>query len=218
MIIVFSGTDGSGKSTQIEMISNYLESNQYKIKVVWGRGGYTPLFSSLKKILRVLLTKKIPQAGISQSRDKMLKRKSISKTWLTIAILDLFLFYGLYVRILSLFGFVVICDRYIEDTEIDFRRNFPNIFNPNSVFWRLLVWSLPKPSLSFLLYIPVDVSLTRSKMKGEPFPDTPETLSFRLQSYLNESIFPSAKYHKIDCQKSIESVQIEIREKFKELF
>ena len=128
MIIVFSGTDGSGKSTQIEMISNYLESNQYKIKVVWGRGGYTPLFSSLKKILRVLLTKKIPQAGISQSRDKMLKRKSISKTWLTIAILDLFLFYGLYVRILSLFGFVVICDRYIEDTEIDFRRNFPNDF------------------------------------------------------------------------------------------
>ncbi len=217
MIIVFSGTDGSGKSTQIEMISNYFKSNQYKIKVVWGRGGYTPLFSFIKKILRVLLAKKIPQAGISQSRDKMLKKKFISRIWLTIAILDLFLFYGLYIRMLSFFGFIVICDRYIEDTEIDFRRNFPNDFDSESLLWKLLSWSLPVPNLSFLLYVPVDISLVRSKIKGEPFPDTPETLNFRLKAYLNDSLFPSDKYHKIDCQQPMEVVQTEIREKFKEL-
>ena len=67
------------------------------------------------------------------------------------------------------------------------------------------------------LFVPVDVSLIRSKMKGEPFPDTPETLAFRLKTYLDESIFPSDKYHKIDCQKSIESIQTEISGKFKEL-
>jgi thymidylate kinase len=217
MIIAFSGTDGSGKSTQINLLSSYVESNQGRSKIVWGRGGYTPLFSFIKKILRVLLAKKIPQAGISQSRDKMLKKKFISRIWLNIAILDLFLFYGLYVRMLSLFGFVVICDRYIEDTEIDFRRNFPNDFDSESLLWNLLTWSLPAPDLSFLLYVPVDVSLVRSKIKGEPFPDTPETLSFRLKTYLNESLFPSDKYHKIDCQQSMENIQTEIREKFKVL-
>jgi len=216
-IIVFSGTDGSGKSTQIDLLSSYIKDNQYRVKVVWGRGGYTPFFSFIKKILRILLAKRIPKAGFGSPRAEMLKRKSVSSTWMTIAILDLFLFYSLYIRTLCLFGFVVICDRYIEDTEIDFNRNFPDTFNAESLLWKLLIWSLPTPKLSFLLYVPVDVSLVRSKIKGEPFPDTPDTLNFRLKTYLDESIFPSNKYHKIDCQQSMDSIQIEIIDKFKEL-
>ena len=216
-IIVFSGTDGSGKSSQIELLKRFFENQGCKVQVIWARGGYTPLFSFLKKILRILLAKKIPKAGENHSRSKMLKKKSISSTWLTIAILDLFLFYGVYVRVLSFLNFIVICDRYIEDTEIDFNRNFPGIFNSESLLWKLLIWSLPTPRQSFLLYVPVDVSLIRSKMKGEPFPDTPETLAFRLKAYLDESIFPSDKYHKIDCQKPIESINSEIVDKFKEL-
>ena len=216
-IIVFSGTDGSGKSSQIELLRKFFEEQGCKVQVIWARGGYTPLFSFGKKILRILLAKKIPKAGANHSRSKMLRKKSVSSTWLTVAILDLFLFYGVYVRVLSLLNFIVICDRYIKDTEIDFNRNFPDTFNSESLLWKLLIWSLPAPRQSFLLYVPVDVSLIRSKMKGEPFPDTPETLAFRLKTYLDESIFPSVEYHKIDCQKSIESVQTEIIDKFKGL-
>ena len=218
MIIVFSGTDGSGKSTQIDLLSTYVKSRQCKSKIVWARGGYTPIFSLIKKILRTLLMRRIPEPGASDSRESIFRKRGVSRVWLTIATFDLFLFYGLYVRTLSLLGYIVICDRYIKDTEIDFRRNFPDNFNTEVFLWKLLVWSLPMPNQSFLLYVPVEISLIRSKIKGEPFPDTPATLNFRLKTYLDESIFPSAKYNKIDCQKSIESVQIEIREKFKGLF
>jgi len=216
-IIAFSGTDGSGKSTQIELLSQVLKDKGRKVKVVWARGGYTPIFSFLKQVLRMLSADRIPKSGASQSRSKMLERKSISSIWIAIATLDLLLFYGVYVRLLCIFNFTVICDRYIEDTRIDFERNFSDIFNSESLSWKILNWLLPTPKASFLLYIPVEVSLARSKAKDEPFPDTPETLSFRLKAYLDESAFSSNKYHKIDCQKSVSDIQVEIRGKLKEL-
>ena len=217
MIVVFSGTDGSGKSTQIKILINEFRKQGFRAKYIWARGGYTPLFSALKKILRISTLKKSHDMDGSLSRDKLLKKRSVSSVWLIVAILDLLVFYGLYVRIISWFGTVVVCDRYVEDTLIDFKRNFPDAFDDQSFLWKLLVFFTPKPNQSFLLFVPVDVSLIRSKMKGEPFPDTPETLAFRLKTYLDESIFPSDKYHKIDCQKSIESIQTEIAGKFKEL-
>jgi thymidylate kinase len=216
-LIVFSGTDGSGKSTQIRLLKILLDQQNFKVRVLWARGGYTPIFSFLKKFLRMLLNNKMPKPGNNISRSNLLKRGFISQIWLNIAILDLFIFFNLYIRLLNLFGFIVICDRYIEDTEIDFRRNFSAIFNANSLLWKLLVFSSPTPDQCFLLHVSVKVSLSRSMIKCEPFPDTPDTLKFRLKSYLDESIFPSDKYYKINCEKSIVNIQEEIKDKLKEV-
>ena len=168
--------------------------------MIWARGGYTPVFSLIKKLLQGVFDKKIPKSGPSQSRARILKGKYVAQTWLAIAIVDMALFYGVYARLLLLSGYVVICDRYVEDTEIDFRRNFADQFEPSSVLWRLLLLIVPTASHSFLLHVPVETTLIRSKKKSEPFPDSIETLKFRLDSYLNEEVFPSSNYIKIDCQ------------------
>ncbi|WP_067515005.1 dTMP kinase [Endozoicomonas ascidiicola] len=211
MIVVFSGTDGAGKSTQIELLQSYLSSKNCKTKYLWARGGYTPLFSSVKNIARWLLRKKLPGAGESKERDQILNKSSVSSLWLFIAILDLLFFYGIYARYCSILGYVVICDRYLEDTCLDFKRNFSGKFNETGILWRALLLFAPKPNHSFLLYVPVEVSIERSKLKKEPFPDSPETLKWRLDYYLNERYFPSSRFCKIDCQQPVDTIQTIIR-------
>jgi dTMP kinase len=210
MLIVFSGTDGAGKSTQIERLIKHYELNGAKTVYLWSRGGYTPGISLLKNSVRKILGKKLPSAGQSKNRDEILEKKSVSTVWLSLAIIDLILLYGLYIRWQSLLGRVVVCDRYVQDTYLDFTNNFADSFNSKSFLWKLLNILIPKPDKSFLLFVPVNISQERSLLKNEPFPDSEETLIFRLNKYLDENIFPSPTYTKIDCQISIEDVHQQI--------
>ena len=131
--------------------------------------------------------------------------------WLSIAILDLIFYWGVYLRWKLLQGNVVICDRYLLDTLLDFRNNFPNSYFEKSWLWRLLKVSIPKPSVSFLLWVPVAESIRRSQMKDEPFPDDEKTLTWRLDAYMNGRIFPTQYYTRIDCSRSIDIVFNEIK-------
>lgn len=212
MLVVFSGADGAGKSTQIDLLKSYIQCNGYSVQYLWSRGGYTPGFQLVKKIVRLIVGNRLPSSGVSDNREAMLKKRSVSSLWLKLAILDLILFYAVYTRFLHCYGKVVICDRYIEDTYLDFTHNFGNAFNANSLLWRLLVLLAPKPNKAFLLTVPVDVSLYRSTLKNEPFPDTPETLAWRLSMYMDDAFFPSDRFFKIDCQQSIEDVQQSIQD------
>ncbi len=207
MLVVFSGTDGAGKSTQIELLKQFYLTNGRKVSHLWARGGYTPGFNFIKKIVRTILVNKLPASGMSDNREDLINKKSVSNMWLVIATLDLILFYAIYARGLSWLGRVVICDRYIEDTCLDFTKNFGDAFKSNSLLWRLLVLLAPKPNVSFLLTVPVDVSLYRSTLKYEPFPDTPETLAWRLSMYMDDAIFSDSFFYKIDCQQPIEDIQ-----------
>ncbi len=208
MIIVMSGVDGAGKSTQINLISAYCKELNYRVKVLWARGGYTPLFKILKRILRVSAKGKTGSSiYVGSSRVKILKNKYVSWLWLNVATLDLILFYAIYARFLSACGLVVICDRFIEDTFLDFTLNFQESFNPDGILWRILRKISPKPSNSFLLLVPVDVSIYRSKLKNDPFPDSNEVLEWRYSKYNDSSLFSGDRYTLIDATMSIEDVK-----------
>jgi len=213
VIIVFSGVDGAGKSTQIDLLKKQITGRRLSVSSVWSRGGYTPGFELLKKSVRIVLGKKSISSGRNEKRDKAMSNSLVSRLWLMIAMLDLLVLYAVIVRIKSFLGRVVICDRYLGDTFIDFSLNFPSSNFENMWLWRFLVAISPESDVSFLFILPVEESMHRSKLKNEPFPDSKEVLERRLEIYVTSKLFNGQNWVKIDGLDSIDSSANLIKDK-----
>jgi len=208
-LIVFSGIDGAGKSTQIERLETTLRERKLDYKYLWSRGGYTPGFNLLKKLTRKLTGKKIlPPGGESEQRGKALSRPLIRKIWITLSIFDLLWVYCLQIRKWIYQGKHVICDRFLLDTLIDFNLNFPQEKVQNWWSWKLLNRLSPTPDRAFLLLVPVSESIRRSNIKNEPFRESTKILTNRLSLY--ETLYDKSLYKKLDGLKPPEVIENEI--------
>jgi thymidylate kinase len=155
------------------------------------------------------MLRKLPKAGRSSTREKMLEDPRVSKSWLFFAIVDLVFLYT-FIRIKSIFGSVVVCDRYIQDTKLDFLINFPAVNFEKFLVWRFLELVKPKPDIAFLLMVSPELSISRGLEKDEPFPDDLATLKKRHELYSDSTLFPSKEFNFIDCSDSKLKVSQEI--------
>jgi len=200
-LITFGGLDGAGKSTQIALLTDYLVKNSRKPVYIWSRGGYTAVLQGLKTLSRRLLSRSLPSSGNSPQRSSALSKWWVRRLWLSLALLDLLWVYGVQIRWHRYRGRTVLCDRYLWDTAIDFRLNFPQEKLDDYWLWRLLGKISPKPDAAFLMLLTVEESMRRSAMKGEPFPDPPEVLSQRLAYY--QDLIPRVPFHVLDGSQPI---------------
>lgn len=182
-MISFSGIDCSGKSTQIELLVKYLNNKGIKTEVVWSRGGYTPGVDFLKKIIRC--GKEATKEERLKQSEKANSNSKVRKLLFLISLMDLWRFYTISLRIKGIRK-TIICDRYIWDTYIDFKMKYPEYDFEHGFWWNLTLKTMVKPDPSFCLVIPAEVSMYRSTLKEEPFPEPVEVRQERINWYIRE--------------------------------
>lgn len=202
-MISFSGIDCGGKSTQIEKIDAYLKAKGKRCKVIHSRGGYTPMLEFVKTLIRK--DRKGSAEDHAKYREEIHGSPKKRKLLLWLSIADLGAYYGIWFRLVELFGTTILADRYFWDSYIDFKMKYPEFDFERWLVWKLAKAIYKKPKHSIIYTIPAELSMYRSTLKDEPWPEPVEVRRDRIDRYMAE-IDKGRWQHVIDAEPSIEEV------------
>jgi thymidylate kinase len=189
-LIAFSGVDCAGKSTQRELLLEALRAAGTAPITVYTRPGYTPGLRALKGVLPALLGRKRgARAGVSDVPSRFPRRAAnlpnplVRWLWVTSALLDLLLLYGVRVRLWRARGRTVVCNRYLLDALVDLRVNFPGERVERRWLCRWLRRSAARPDAAFCLLIPAEETMARARAKKRFHWETLDVLRERWREY-----------------------------------
>ena len=202
-MISFSGIDCGGKSTQIEKVKLAFDAKKKRCKIVHSRGGYTPMLEFFKTLIRS--DKGGTAQDHAQYREAVHGSPKKRKLLLWLSIFDLGLYYGVYFRLVELFGTTILADRYFWDSCIDFRMKYSEFDFENWRVWKFAKAIYKKPKYALIYTIPAELSMYRSTLKDEPWPEPVEVRRDRIDRYMKE-IELGRWQHVIDATGTIEEV------------
>jgi thymidylate kinase len=216
MLISFSGLDGAGKTTHIDLTTRYLEDRGHEIKVlrmydhvsvsallrkkIWRpfrrasptaqRGSTTPIEPQEKKVTRK-----------AYRHDKNRKGPVIVTLRQLVYVADLIVFLSVTTWHETLRGKTIICDRHLIDSIV----NLADTNRLAELYARALLFVVPKPDLPILLDVDAQIAFDRK-------PEYPLAYNVeRRQAYL--AVFRRLRNAAIVPSTTIPEVQQEIEQR-----
>lgn len=208
LLATFSGVDAAGKTTQLKLLQHALCARGLHVETLWYRPGYSKLLDALRARIRRTAPSALPSAGPSEARTATFKRPGVTEAWLALAHADMFAQYAIQVRRHLRAGTIVLCDRYLDDSELDLQLRFPDRARALSRSLSAMRTLCPRPDLALLFMVPWDVMVQRQAAKNEPFPDVEEARRARFGAY--QQLASSGRYYVVDAARTIEAVAAEV--------
>jgi thymidylate kinase len=220
-VLALSGLDSAGKSTQLELLTEYLRAQGAPPMRIWTRPGYSPRLRFAKKLSRRLLgKKKARRDGVSSAAGQYPRRASTLGhplkrwCWLTLALLDLMWVYGVKVRLWKALQRPVLCDRHLLDSMVDFRVYFPEDRVEERLLCRLMRALAVRPDAAFCLLVPAEESMRRSAKRQRHHWETREVLEERLLAY--RALAADLRVGILDGRQPVERIASTLRDRASE--
>ncbi|MFH1314237.1 MAG: hypothetical protein ABIJ00_13560 [Candidatus Eisenbacteria bacterium] len=210
-LVVFMGLDGSGKTTQAELLSRWLTAQGTPAEVVWMRGeSYLtlPILKIGKALLRAPRETKrgdgVHAGGdydkYVSSKQSLFKNRLLRTIWRTLTVIDLYLSARVAFSKLARSTRVIVLDRYVYDTFIDIDSAFGG---DGTELDRLLTSPLlrlfPQPEKVILIEISPEEAMQRKD-------DIPSIQYLRERHGLYDRVAEAVGAVRIDGTESIEQV------------
>ncbi|MDW7775544.1 MAG: hypothetical protein SCH39_04290 [Methanosarcinales archaeon] len=156
-LIIFTGIDGSGKSTLSRTLVERLEKENNKARYLWW---FSAENSLMRRTLR-LLSRGGKGETTENNEGTLPKSSPVQKLYQFIVLLDYQwqTFFHVYLPLMS--GKNVICDRYVYDIVISFTKEFNYPEAKTRKMMSTLLRLSPKPDIAFFVDVPVEVAIQR---------------------------------------------------------
>lgn len=208
-LIVFTGIDGSGKTTQSDLLVRNLKRNGVEVLYVWSR--WEPF------LLRPLIKRwknKIIKSGSGTEKIKDKKRELMNNPifrylWLSVFFIEYGLQIFLKIRLKLLKNQLIISDRIFYDSLIDQAINLgkmrEGLLKNLDSFWMKIIF--PRPDVVIYVDCPEDIAFLRNITKN----DTPniEYLTERRKLYLK--LADRYDWVKMDGTLPVEEIAVQIK-------
>jgi len=204
--VAICGIDGSGKTTQLRLLDEYLKERRLKVKNVWSRwpAFFSYPFLALCRVLGYTKWRTINRSNVRYAERRFYMNKALIKLWPWLFTIDTLIYSIFQIKIPTIFGYIILCDRFIPDIIVDLICETKDYQLPTRLTGRLLLSLIPKNSKLLLLDVKENTAYNRKK-------DIPSIKYLKERRKLYLTIAKTLRIPIIDGEKPTTSVHRTIR-------